>query len=231
MPGFVLSVIFIFIFIAPVYADVYRYTDENGVMNYTDSPFDNTSERIIEERQEQTVESIIAAKPGYNKYIKKAALKYNIEPELIRAVIKTESNGDHMAVSGKGAVGLMQLMPATADDMNVGNPYSPEENIDGGTKYLRYLLKKFNGNLTLALAAYNAGPKTVEKYGKIPPISETKQYIKKIYSIYQGKRKFDTSDSNTPGMQRNATIYKVILEDGTILFTNSTLEMAGKIRF
>ena len=85
-------------------------------------------------------------------------------------------------------MGLMQLMPSTANDMNVGNPFNPEENIEGGTRYLRYLIEKFNGNLTLAMAAYNSGPKTVERYGNVPPISETRQYVNRVFALYNGKR-------------------------------------------
>lgn len=120
----------------------------------------------------------------YHQIITRKSDKYRIEPSLIRAIIKVESNWDSKAVSRKGAMGLMQLMPSTAKDMKVKNPFDPEENIDGGTRYLRYLLNKFNGDITLAIAAYNAGPTKVMKFRGIPPIKETKQYVKKIFSIY-----------------------------------------------
>ena len=135
----------------------------------------------------------LAVNADYSSYVQKSARKYEIEPELIHAVIRTESNGNHRAVSKKGAMGLMQLMPSTASDMNVGNPFNPEENIDGGTRYLRYLIEKFNGNLTLALAAYNSGPKTVERYGNVPPISETRQYVNRVLALYNGKRQYALS--------------------------------------
>jgi hypothetical protein len=117
--------------------------------------------------------------------------------------------------------------------MNVVNPFNPEENIEGGTKYLKQLLEKFNGDLTLALAAYNAGPKTVEKYRNVPPISETRQYVKKIISLFKGKSNYSFSDSakqDTPTPEP-VRIYKVVLDDGTVLFTNSTLTKTGKVRF
>jgi membrane-bound lytic murein transglycosylase MltF len=130
-------------------------------------------------------------------------------------------------------MGLMQLMPSTAYDMNVVNPFNPEENIEGGTKYLRQLLEKFNGDLTLALAAYNAGPKTVEKYRNVPPISETRQYVKKIISLVRGKNNYSFSDSVRQDIPvaEPLRIYKVVLDDGTVLFTNSTLTKTGKVRF
>ena len=105
---------------------------------------------------------------------------FKIEPFLIKAVIKAESDFDNRAVSRKGAQGLMQLMPDTANDMKVNDPLSPEENIFGGTRYLSLLLERFKNNRRLALAAYNAGPETVEEYGGIPPFPETRTFVKRV---------------------------------------------------
>jgi soluble lytic murein transglycosylase-like protein len=131
--------------------------------------------------------SHISIPTSYSQIINRTSYKYRIEPYLVSAVIKVESNWDSQAVSRKGAKGLMQLMPSTAKEMNVKNPFDPEENIEGGTRYLRYLLDRFNGDIILALAAYNAGPNRVEKFRDIPPIKETKQYVKKVLSIYNGQ--------------------------------------------
>ena len=106
----------------------------------------------------------------------------------------------------------MQLMPATAREMDVSNPFNPEENIDGGTKYLRYLLDRFNGDLKLALAAYNAGPASIRKYGGIPPIRETQLYVKQVLKLYNGADK-----------SGKKTIYKVSFNDGSVLYTNTPL--------
>ena len=227
---------FLLCFTSAAFADIYKYTDENGVVCYTDAPHGKKTEKVmkgnpvIESGPETS--SFPASFEDYSAYVTRAASKYELEPELIHAVIKTESNGNRRAVSRKGAMGLMQLMPSTATDMEVGNPFSPEENIEGGARYLKYLLERFNGDLTLALAAYNAGPKTVEKYGSVPPISETRQYVKKIMDLYKGKKTYPVSDRSKQGTSVAAVqrIYKVFLDDGTILFTNSSLSKTGKAR-
>jgi soluble lytic murein transglycosylase-like protein len=112
--------------------------------------------------------------------IQKAAAKYNLPPELITAVIRAESNFEVSAVSSAGARGLMQLMPATAKELGVKNPFDIEENINGGTKYLRNMLDRFGGSVRKALAAYNAGPGTVMKYNGRVPYPETRQYVKRV---------------------------------------------------
>lgn len=241
MRAIIAPVVFLLILYAsPACSDIYKYVDESGVVCYTDSPAGRKTVRVLKETQgtEKQMKaadnaSSSAMSQDYSGYVRQAAAKYEIEPELIHAVIKAESNGNQRAVSRKGAMGLMQLMPSTAYDMNVVNPFNPEENIEGGTKYLRQLLEKFNGDLTLALAAYNAGPKTVEKYRDVPPISETKQYVKKIISLFKGKSSYGFSDQvkqNQP-VAEPVRIYKVVLDDGTVLFTNSSLSKKGKVRF
>ena len=115
------------------------------------------------------------------KSISKAAQKYDLPVKLIKGVIRAESNFEVKAVSHAGAQGLMQLMPATARELGVKNPFNIEENIDGGARYLRKMLDRFGGDLKLALAAYNAGPEAVIKYGgKVPPFRETRQYVKRV---------------------------------------------------
>jgi len=189
------------------YADIYKYVDENGVVHFTNIPAGKGYKKIISSRQRH--KSTIPS--HYNKIIHSKSRKYNVEPSLVKAVIKIESDGNSAAVSRKGAMGLMQLMPSTAKEMNVKNPFNPEENIEGGTRYLRYLLDKFNGDLTLALAAYNAGPKTIEKFGGMPPIQETRQYVRQILSIYSG---------NNSSHEMSTPIYKIIFNDGSVLYTN-----------
>ena len=130
----------------------------------------------------------------------------------MRGIIHVESQYNPLALSPKGAMGLMQLMPQTASVMNVSNSFSPHENIEGGVKYLRYLLDRYEGNLSLALAAYNSGETAVKKWGTIPPFKETQDYVRKIMQIYNG-----TGKSFAP----RYTIYVGTSADGTILFTDN----------
>ncbi len=207
-------------------ADIYRYVDESGVVCYTDTPLNRKAERVARSQPSMVQRDgrNSAVQRDFHSIVLDKASKYELDPSLVHAVIKTESNGNPRAVSRKGAMGLMQLMPGTASDLEVRNPFDPEENIDGGTRYLKYLIERFNGDLTLALAAYNAGPKTVEKTGSVPQITETKQYVNKVLSLYNGKTVLPVSARASlvpPSGPKNEAIYKVLNEDGTVLFTNS----------
>ena len=110
----------------------------------------------------------------------------SLDPQLVRAMIQVESGYNHRARSHKGAMGLMQLMPGTASQLRVSNPYDPDENVRGGTQYLRHLVDRFSGRLDLAVAAYNAGPGAVERYNGIPPYRETRDYVKRVFALFTG---------------------------------------------
>ncbi|WP_305046166.1 transglycosylase SLT domain-containing protein [Geoalkalibacter sp.] len=152
-------------------ADIYRYIDANGVMHFTNVPTQSNYRFFRKENMEHV---------GVKDIVRRYAALFDLEEALVHAVIRAESNFNPKVVSRKGAVGLMQLMPDTARYLDVGNLTDPEENIRGGTQYLRMMLDEFNGDLELALAAYNAGPNNVRRYGGIPPFEETRTYVTRV---------------------------------------------------
>jgi soluble lytic murein transglycosylase-like protein len=128
------------------------------------------------------------APAGLLDLIKNTGQRHGLDPDLIHSVIRAESGGNPRAVSAKGAGGLMQLMPATAKDLNVANVFDPVQNVDGGTRYLRQLLGLYNNDLQLALAAYNAGPEKVAVYKGVPPYRETREYVARVISEYNRRK-------------------------------------------
>jgi soluble lytic murein transglycosylase-like protein len=136
----------------------------------------------------------VPASEAYEDIIREAAATFDMDPNLIRAVMQAESAFHPYAVSRAGAEGLMQLMPALADEMGVVDSFNPRDNIMGGTRYLKRLLDYHNGNLDLALASYNAGPGNVERYGGVPPFRETRRYVKTIKALYARSKKSSDAD-------------------------------------
>ncbi len=149
------------------------------------------------------------AKRTYDPVVRKVAQKHGLEADLIHAIIRAESNYDSFAVSAKGAMGLMQLMPATARAYGVSDYFDPEQNIEGGAKYLKDLIKLYNGVTNLVLAAYNAGQEAVKKYKGIPPYAETRSYINRIQASYKKS-----------SIRNKTIIYKYYDDNGTLVLTN-----------
>ena len=163
------------------------------------------------------VASELSVATNVDGIIADTAERHAVDPALVRAVIKAESNFNPTAVSYKGAVGLMQLMPGTARRLGVRNSFDPEQNLDGGVRHLKYLLELYGGNLRLSLAAYNAGEKAVERHNGIPPYRETQQYVRKIASWYRG-------DPLAQGARQQADrwgIVKYVDSRGKVRFSNT----------
>ncbi len=146
---------------------------------------DKTSTTTTTSKQTNVANAQPISREGIEDLIEKYADKNDLDVDFVRAVIKQESGFNPKATSKAGAMGLMQLMPSTARGLGVRDAYNPEENIMGGTKYLKSLMTKFDGNPELALAAYNAGPYTVQKYNGIPPYSETQRYVKNVMANWE----------------------------------------------
>jgi soluble lytic murein transglycosylase-like protein len=176
----------------PSSAGIYRYIDENGVIHFTNCPRDAKFILYLRESKEDVGEEIRTDSLPYTKdsnnydvLISELSKKYEVDSALIKAMIRAESGFNPLAVSRKGAKGLMQLMPETASRMKVSNVFSPKENIEGGVRYFKYLLSLFNNDLRLSLAAYNAGENLVAELRTIPPYRETVDYVRKVLNFYQ----------------------------------------------
>ena len=172
--------------VTDVKAEIYTYEDENGTVHFTNVPTDPQYRMIIPPKEKKGLSGLNGRIQGdFNKLIIEKSYKYGLDPALVKAVIAVESDFNPKAVSEKGARGLMQLMPMTARGLGVYNSFDPVDNVDGGIRYLRYLLDYFNWDIDLALAAYNAGISRVLTHSGIPPIPETMRYVSKVKSVYR----------------------------------------------
>ncbi|OGT73736.1 MAG: hypothetical protein A3I78_09410 [Gammaproteobacteria bacterium RIFCSPLOWO2_02_FULL_56_15] len=181
----------------PAQADIYKYVDKHGRVILTDQPTNDKYKRLVktwkgwvEQKSRIATEDFLRNRTRFAPTINRYADVHQLPHALLHAVITAESAYDPEAISRTGAIGLMQLMPGTARRYGVENRRNPEDNIAGGTRYLVDLLRMFNNNLQLALAAYNAGENAVKEYGnKIPPYKETQDYVRKVLEYYNQYRK------------------------------------------
>jgi soluble lytic murein transglycosylase len=196
--------------------EIYSFVDDNGVMHFSNAPDDprysvssgaqrystaalrkvGGTEKIRHARKKTAgCRSPVIRSPEISRLVSEAAGKHGVDPALVKAIIEVESGGRPDARSPKGAVGLMQLMPETARNMGVRDRTDSHQNIQGGTGYFRSLLEKFNGDIVLALAAYNAGPASVEKYNGIPPYLETVRYVRKVLEAWNRYRSINRTSN------------------------------------
>jgi soluble lytic murein transglycosylase len=169
-------------------ADIYRYVDVDGVVHYSNTQPDGKFTLYLREGPKAAPRAAASSLPAaswMNGYVDRVSRANDLPPALVHAIIKAESNGQRKAVSPKGAKGVMQLMPFTSKRMQVADPFDPIENIEGGIKYIKELLVAFEGDLTNTIAAYNAGPAAVRKYGGVPPYQETRLYVRRVMDLYR----------------------------------------------
>jgi soluble lytic murein transglycosylase-like protein len=204
---------------------LYAYLDENGARVFTNiAPTSAVADLKI-------TGAIPAPPPApapaptnskseaYDSIIEKYACDYHLDASLIKSIIATESGFNPKAVSPKGARGLMQLMPATAEQLGVSNSFDPEQNIQGGVKHLRSLMNNFNDDISLSLAAYNAGETRVQRLGRIPPIKETQNYVQSVTKLYE-KSKSEPKPQQAPEEVKQPSLYRFIDESGVLQVTN-----------
>ncbi|MGZ8450310.1 MAG: transglycosylase SLT domain-containing protein [Candidatus Deferrimicrobiaceae bacterium] len=169
-------------------ADIYRYVDGDGVVHFSNTQPDEKFELYLREGKKTVPPAQGTALPGsawMTGYVDRFSRANDLPPALVHAIIKAESNGRRKAVSPKGAEGVMQLMPFTSKRFRVRDPFDPIENIEGGIRYIKELLLTFEGDLTSTVAAYNAGPGAVRKYGGVPPYQETRLYVRRVMDLYR----------------------------------------------
>jgi soluble lytic murein transglycosylase len=164
------------------YGDIYRYIDENGVMHFTNTPT-SSNQKFKLFLREKPKTSLRYSTKKYDDIIANASQQYGVSFPLLKAIIKAESGFDPRAVSKKGAKGLMQIMPQNFKLLGIKDPFDPSQNINAGARYFKQMYDRF-GKLALSLAAYNAGPKAVERYKTVPPFEETEEYVKRVLKFY-----------------------------------------------
>ena len=198
--------------VTPARAEIYQLSERDGTVHFTNAP---TDPRYRRTGFPSGTSAGWLRLPGggaahYAAEIRGAAERYGVPERLVSAVIRVESAFNPSAVSRKGARGLMQLMPDTASQLGVRNTFDPQQNIDGGVRYLRGLIERFPNNLPLALAAYNAGERAVVAYQGIPPYAETRDYVTRVLYFFNG---------SADGISRT-TVYRRVEDDGTVTYTN-----------
>ena len=176
------AILFTNFFVTDLFAEIYCYIDGNGVRHFSNVPTSPVYRPYTSESLNFRAGSFWS--DYYDHYIRQASRAHGISFELIKAMIKVESNFNYRAVSRRGAMGLMQIMPSNINLLNISDPFDPWENIMGGSKYLKRLLERFDGKVSLALAAYNAWPEKVEQYKSIPPYAETENYVESVLKYY-----------------------------------------------
>ncbi|PYU29172.1 MAG: lytic transglycosylase [Acidobacteria bacterium] len=214
----------------PAQAQLPYYMDDHGNLVYTndDSPHPRKApagKPLARPDLNRNNPELHAANSGpanafgedvLHQLVQETAHKHNVDPALVSAVISTESNWNTSAISRKGAQGLMQLVPQTAQHFGVYNPFDPTQNVEAGVKYLSTLLQRYNGDLPKTLAAYNAGPRVVDRWGGVPDFRETREYVRKVTSSYFQPG----SEHHSPWRAAPRPIYRSTRDDGRVVFTN-----------
>lgn len=185
--------------VSQAWADIYSFVDAEGVVHFTNVPVDGRY-RFKEKEYVRKFKVFLyeSNERQYEPVIQKVAKQEDLDPDLLRSLVSVESNFDPVAISPKGAMGLTQLMPETAKSLGVDNVFHPEQNLEAGARHLRALLEKYEGDVMLALAAYNAGEKAVEAYQGVPPYPETEAYVREVLRRYRKAKERSAGAAGLP---------------------------------